>query len=130
MNVSMDLSILHLLLVRYRTTVFSLTLVVVKIREKTLGSRSRSHFPDPDHLVRNLAKYHHMKQKSTLILLVISMESDVMNSAASGLVNEIGAADRWVGGMTRWHSGKRSSPVRSFNWSSVISSLSNLPRAS
>jgi GTPase SAR1 family protein len=51
-------------------------------------------------LVRNLAKYH-MKQKNTLVLLVISMESDVMNSAASGLVSEVGAADRCVGVLTK-----------------------------
>ena len=51
-------------------------------------------------LVKSLAK-HHMKQKNTLILLVISMESDVMNSAASGLVNEVGATDRCVGVLTK-----------------------------
>jgi Dynamin family/Dynamin central region len=51
-------------------------------------------------LVKSLAK-HHMKQKNTLILLVISMESDVMNSAASGLVNEVEATDRCVGVLTK-----------------------------
>jgi GTPase SAR1 family protein len=51
-------------------------------------------------LVKSLAK-HFMRQKNTLILLVISMESDVMNSAASGLVNEVGATDRCIGVLTK-----------------------------
>jgi GTPase SAR1 family protein len=51
-------------------------------------------------LIRNLAK-NHMKGPNTLILLVISMESDMMNSPASGLVNEVRATDRCVGVLTK-----------------------------
>jgi hypothetical protein len=89
---------------------FSPNPVVVEIRGEDLPNLSFVDLPgiisqsaDGYHLVplvRNLAK-HHMEQKNTLILLVISMESDVMNSAASGLVNEVGANDRCVGVLTK-----------------------------
>jgi hypothetical protein len=89
---------------------FSPNPVVVEIRGEDLPNLSFVDLPgiisqsaDGYHLVplvRNLAK-HHMEQKNTLILLVISMESDVMNSAASGLVNEVGVNDRCVGVLTK-----------------------------
>jgi hypothetical protein len=89
---------------------FSPNPVVVEIRGEELPNLSFVDLPgiisqsDAGHhlvtLVQTLAKYH-MKQKNTLILLVVSMESDMMNSAASGLVREIGASDRCVGVLTK-----------------------------
>jgi hypothetical protein len=56
--------------------------------------------PDIFQLMRELT-HSYIREEKTLVLLVISMENDIMNSAASELVNEKHADNRCIGALTK-----------------------------